>query len=125
MALNVARRARVHNIFGDVKDSSSLYFVLRRQRLTDGTYGAFQYIPYASVTDGYVPDHELYYRDRSGKRQKGLGIYLGKVQLLEKAGNDFTKTAIDIAVGKKVSRNPDEHKRATINLGLLQIGLHE
>jgi hypothetical protein len=76
----LGERARVGNIWGTrqhVKPGAKLFLILRRVEKADGTYGMFQWVPYATCTRDYPPKHLLSYRDESGRTCRSYVQYVG------------------------------------------------
>ncbi len=76
----LGERARVGNIWGTrqhVKPGSKLFLILTRTRKGDNEFGHFQWIPYATCTRDYPPQHLLSYRDESGRMCRSFVLSVG------------------------------------------------
>lgn len=96
----LGERARVGNIWGSrntVKPGTKLFLILRRVPQADGTFGQFQWEPYASCTRDIPPRSATHYRDESGRSCRGFVLYVGVCT--ENMERDPANGQIDMAMG--------------------------
>ena len=98
--ISLGERARVGNIWGTrqhVKPGAKLFLILKRVEQADGSYGHFQWIPYASCTRDYPPKHLMTYRDESGRTCRSFVQYVGVCS--ENMEREPARGQIEMAMG--------------------------
>ena len=120
----LAKRARVHNIWPDVKNElvigSKLFLVLRRQNGEPGR--PFQYEPRAYRTRDGPPDSEVFYTGTDKRSHRGHVLSLGFVW--ERSGNKADGFQQQIAIGTSNHSIQDAAKAmATLPQLYMQIGM--
>lgn len=121
----IGKRCDVGNIWGgklnggNVDVGSTLWLILRRRENPDGSFGAFQFYPYATKGRTYPPASLLKYKDRSGEWQQGKVLYIGVVT----EGNqiDPNRGWAEAAAGLGINNNIDTAFDAHGNLPLIQV----
>lgn len=114
--LVLGKKARTSNIWGELKNTklgSKQFLILRRKRLSDGSFGAFEIRPYSCVKRSYPPASECSYVDDSGQMVKGYTWSIGTV--IEQSDREPMPSAVELASGIGLQGNPklahDAHAR--------------
>lgn len=132
LSLNVVmgKRIMMGNVWGGAHDGgnvdvgSHLWLILRRRERPNGTYGAYQFIPYASKWRAAPPMSQLMYKNPyTHTLEHGKALYVGIVTLGNRndPAKGFRETAAGI--GSNTSVNASYEAHAKIPMIEVQIGI--
>jgi len=120
IAAVLGKRCMLGNVWGGTNDGgnvdvgSTLWLILRRRQKPDGTYGEFQYYPYATKwRDGPPRSMLTYGNPYTGDLEEGVALFIGTVTLSNRTdpAEGFRQTAAGIGAGANVQASYEAHAK--------------
>lgn len=116
----VGKRCMLGNVWGGTNDGgnvdvgSTVWLILKRRQKPDGSYGEFQYYPYATKwRDGPPKSMLMYGNPFTGTMEQGVALYIGVVTLSNRndPAEGFRQTAAGLGAGSSVQAAYEAHAK--------------
>lgn len=124
--ITMAKYCQVSNVWGteefgqNVNTGSRLYLILKRRELPGGTYGAFQFFPYATRFYQKPPKALTRYQNPyTGEWEEGKVIYVGQVTRM--GDRDSTTSLRETASGLGINADPRSAYEANAKIEYLEV----
>ena len=116
----LGKRCMLGNVWGGTNDGgnvdigSTLWLILRRRQRPDGTYGEFQFFPYATKWRDAPPRSQILYKNPyTGPMEEGKALLIGTVTLhnREDPANGFRQSAAGLGSNGSVQAAFEAHAK--------------